>query len=177
MPNKTKQVKKIVVKTGSALFLVGIDEEYVNSPLIDTIPKEKKTDADEEFVFEPTKSDVAKFRDANFVANLVDAIDNEQVVSELTGWGLDFDKLSNPETGELDEKQCAILNDYIDQNADYVSLTIVDILVVVINQCEFDWRRFTSVLNVKNFDLLKLELGMRYHRRSEIGNATAFLKF
>ena len=177
---KNKPVKIEKPKRGAELFLIGVDEEYVNSPQTDKIPEEtkkkKSRDEEEEFVFEPTKTDVAKFRDNNFASNLTRDIDKDQIANELRGWGFDFAKLSNDE-GVIDEDQCAILNDYIDQNADYKTLTVVDILCVVIMECEFDWRKFTTILNNQNFDLLKLELAMKYHKRSEVGNATAFLKF
>lgn len=181
MAIKNRVAKQIKPKRGADLFLIGVDSDYIKPPQVDSNgdKDKKKTRAEEdEFVFEPTKSDVAKFRDTNFATNLARDIDREQILTELRGWGLDFDKLPTPnDMGEYDVEQCAILNEYIDQNADYKTLTVVDILCVVISECEFDWRTFTTILNTQNFDLLKLELAMKYHRRSEVGNATAFLKF
>lgn len=177
---KNKPVKIEKPKRGADLFLIGVDEEYINSPQTDKITedtkKKKSRDEEDAFVFEPTKSDVAKFRDNNFASNLTSDIDKEQIASELRGWGIEFDKITN-ELGEPNEDQALILNDYIDQNADYKTLTVVDILCVIIMECEFDWKKFTNILNTQNYDLLKLELAMKYHRRSEVGNATAFLKF
>jgi hypothetical protein len=182
MPIKTKRPKKEPPpKKGTDLFLVGVDEDYIGSPKTDKIPesvkKAPRPDPNEEIIFEPSKLDIAKFRDVNFSDSLMTDIDTDQIASELVGWGINFDTLSNPETGELDFAQCEILNDYIEENADYTSLTIVDILAVIIKNCEFDWRRFTSILNEKNFDLLKLELAMRFHKRSSVGGATAFVHF
>jgi hypothetical protein len=50
-----------------------------------------------------------KFRDVNFSDSLMTDIDTDQIASELVGWGINFDTLSNPETGELDFAQCEIL--------------------------------------------------------------------
>ena len=182
MANKTKTPKKIVAAKGAERFCVGVNEDFTTMPVpVDKQSTEKKRTytGDDDYIYEPKASDMAKFRDMSFASNLVADIDRKQVEAELRGWGIDFDLwlLLNDPSSTPDDGQCTILNDYIDQNADYVSLTIVDILAVIMGRCEFEWVRFATILNDANYDLLKLELASRFHCKADVGNAAAFVSF
>lgn len=129
----------------------------------------------DEIDYVPLKSDIAKFRDVDFTNRLIDSIDNDTIKSELISWGFSFDKLFDSD-GKVNNEQFIILNDYISENIYYGDMTIVDVMNVIAENCDIDWRRFTSLLDDKNFYLLKIELSAKYHAKSSAGNALSFVK-